>query len=266
MTFPAGTLMFIGCGNMAGAILRRWLTAGLEPASVTVIDPAAPDLSDGVRVFPALPGSEVAPDRLILGFKPQQLATIAPGLTSVATGAVYSMLAGVEIATLRRHFPDARAIVRMMPNLPVMYGKGVTGLATDNPEERDAATALMMVLGLVEWLGCDDDFHALTALSGSGPAFVYRFIDALAEAGRGLGLPADQALRLALATVEGAGHLAARSTEDPGTLADRVASPGGTTREGLNVLDKENAIRTLLAATLGAADRRSRDMAQEAKA
>jgi pyrroline-5-carboxylate reductase len=155
--------------------------------------------------------------------------------------------------------------VRLMPNMPVILGKGAIGLASDSPDERAAATALMAPLGLVEWLDAEDDFHALTALSGSGPAFVYRFIDALAAAGRDLGLSADQSLRLARATVEGAGALAAISEEDPGLLADRVASPGGTTREGLNVLDAESAILTLTAKALAAAERRSREMAEEAK-
>lgn len=265
MTFPTGTLMMIGCGNMAGAMLRRWLEAGLPPTQVTVVDPAGPSLPEGARLLSAVPTDETAPDRLVLGFKPQQIAHIAPGLAPVATGAIYSMLAGVELATLRTYFPDARAIVRLMPNMPVMLGKGAIGLASDSPEERDAATALMAPLGLVEWLDAEDDFHALTALSGSGPAFVYRFIDALAAAGRDLGLSADQSLRLARATVEGAGALAAISDEDPGLLADRVASPGGTTREGLNVLDAESAILTLTAKALAAAERRSREMAEEAK-
>lgn len=265
MNLPTNRLMMIGCGNMAGAMLRRWLEAGLDPATVTVVDPAGPTLPVGVRLVDAVPAEEPAPANLVLGFKPQQIASIAPGLANVATGVVYSMLAGVEIATLRSHFPHARAIVRLMPNMPVMLGKGAIGLLTDTDSVRTDATALMTPLGLVEWLDSEDAFHALTALSGSGPAFVYRLVDAMAAAGESLGLPRDQALRLARATVEGAGALAAASPEAPGQLADRVASPGGTTREGLNVLDEGDAIQTLMRRTLAAADKRSREMAEEAK-
>ncbi len=123
----------------------------------------------------------------------------------------------------------------------------------------------MAPLGLVEWIDDEGLFEAVTTLSGCGPAFVYRFIDALAEAGAALGLDSDQAQRLAIATVEGSGLLAAQADVAPGILADRVASPGGSTRQGLNVLDRDDALKRLLRETLAASQRRNAEMAAEAR-
>lgn len=256
----SGTIWLIGCGNMAGAMLSRWLATGLDPARVTVIDPAMPDV--GVRVLSALP-NEPAPDMLMLGVKPQMLADVAPGLEAATDGALLlSILAGTTTATLTHTFPTARAILRVMPNLPVAIGKGVVGLHGDlGDADRAAANALMAPLGLVEWIADESHFDAVTALSGSGPAFLYRFIDALAQGGAALGLPADQAARLALATVEGAALTAAASADAPASLADKVASKGGSTRAGLDVLDADSALETLVAATLAAAEARNRELA-----
>lgn len=177
-----------------------------------------------------------------------------------------SILAGVEEESLRQRF-DVRAVVRAMPNLPVGIAKGVVALhsADAGDADREAARALMAPLGLVEWIGEEPLFDAVTALSGSGPGFVYRFIDALAEAGAALGLPADQAQRLAIATVEGSAALAAASDDAPAVLADRVASPGGTTRAGLNVLDEGDALKHLVHRTLSAAVDRTAELAAAAR-
>jgi pyrroline-5-carboxylate reductase len=150
-----------------------------------------------------------------------------------------------------------------MPNLPAAIGKGATALFGEalDPALRARAQALVVPLGHVEWLDREGLFDAVTALSGSGPAFLFRFIEAMAEGGAALGLPRDQADRLALATAEGAAVLAARADVDPATLAERVASPGGTTREGLNGLDADFALKGLVADTLAAAARRSAEMA-----
>jgi pyrroline-5-carboxylate reductase len=255
-----GTIWLIGCGNMAGAMLSRWLTTGLDPARVTVIDPALPDV--GVRVLAALP-QEPAPDMLMLGVKPQMLGDVAPGLQAATRGALLlSILAGTTTTTLRQTFPDARGVMRVMPNLPVAIGKGVVGLHGDLAvDDHNAVCALMAPLGLVEWIADEDLFDAVTALSGSGPAFLYRFVDALARGGAAIGLPADQAARLALATVEGAALTAATSTDSPATLADKVASKGGSTRAALDILDADGALATLVAATLAAAEARNRELA-----
>jgi pyrroline-5-carboxylate reductase len=173
-----------------------------------------------------------------------------------------SILAGTTTVTLARVLPNARAILRVMPNLPVAIGKGVVGLHGNlNADDQAAANTLMAPLGLVEWIADEAHFDAVTALSGSGPAFVYRFIDALAQGGAALGLPTDQAARLALATVEGAGLLAAGSNVSPAELAERVASKGGSTRKGLDVFDTDDALVRLAAAALTAAEQRNREMA-----
>jgi pyrroline-5-carboxylate reductase len=154
-----------------------------------------------------------------------------------------------------------------MPNLPVAIGKGVTALHATQATEvaRKMAQALVQPLGKVEWIADETLFDAVTALSGCGPGFVFRFIDALAEAGTALGLPADQAARLALATVEGSAAMAAGAGESPAVLADRVASPGGSTREGLNVLDHGEALKALLKATLAASRDRNVELAAAAR-
>lgn len=262
------SIWLIGCGNMAGAMLRRWVASGtIDPAGVTVIDPGSPPLTEGVRYVTSLP-QDVAPEAVMLGVKPQMLDAIAPALAPRIKGIrlLLSILAGVEIASLATRF-EAGAIVRVMPNLPVALGRGAVGLYGADPDSAAgrAAAALMAPLGLIEWIGDEGLFDAVTALSGSGPGFVYRFIDALATAGAALGLPADQALRLATATVEGAAMTAADAMEAPADLADRVASKGGSTREGLDVLDRDGALTKLLTATLTAARDRNAELAAAAR-
>jgi len=173
----------------------------------------------------------------------------------------------VELASLAVHFPDAGGLVRIMPNLAAAIGKSPVALAGEGLDEAGKAsvTALMAPLGTPEWLDSEGLFDAVTALAGSGPAFVYRFIDAMASGGAALGLPREQAGRLALATVEGAALLAAASPHEPAELARRVASPGGTTQAGLDVLDAEGALARLVAATLKAAADRSAEMARQAR-
>lgn len=261
------TLWLIGCGNMAGAMLRRWIAAGtVRGEDVFVLNRSDRDLPDGVRQGRVLPNGAL-PDAVMLGVKPQQIDPIAEQIARRIAGVpmLVSILAGVDEAAVAARF-DAGAIIRAMPNLPVEIGKGVVALHSDSADAtaRAGAGALMAPLGLVEWVDVAR-FDAVTALAGSGPAFVYRFIDALAEAGAAVGMPADQALRLALAIVEGGALLAARSSDSPATLADKVASPGGSTRAGLDVLDTDAALVRLLTATLEASERRNAEMAAAAR-
>lgn len=264
-----GPLWLIGAGNMGGAMLRGWLGAGLAPSQITVIDPNAADLPEGVASVPSPPPDGAVPATVLLAIKPQLLDAVAPALAPIlaAETLLISILAGVEIASLRARFPSPRAVLRVMPNTPVAIGKGVMALHADGLDEAAAARAgeMMAPLGIVEWIADESLFDAVTAVSGCGPAFLFRFIEALGEAGAALGLPSDQAARLALATVEGAALLAAAASEPPATLADRVASPGGSTREGLNVLDEGQALKTLLRETLSAAARRNAEMAAAAR-
>ena len=267
MSFPAGPLWLIGCGNMGGAMLRRWIAAGLEPATVTVITRSGQGAPEGVRSLTALPDDE-APATVMLALKPQQIDA-AQALLAPMRGKpqlLLSILAGVDHAALSQRFA-ADTIVRAMPNLPVAIGKGVTSLYTAGASEEAiaAAEAFAAPLGHYEWIADEAHFDAVTALAGSGPGFVFRFADALARAGAALGLPVDQAARLAIATLEGAAIMATEADVSPGILADRVASPGGSTREGLNVLDRDDALVALLTATLAASERRNAEMAAAAR-
>lgn len=267
MSFPAGPLWLIGCGNMGGAMLRRWIAAGLNPATVTVITRSGQGAPEGVRSLTALPDEE-APATVMLALKPQQIDA-AQALLAPMRGKpqlLLSILAGVDHAALSQRFA-ADTIVRAMPNLPVAIGKGVTSLYTAGASEEAiaAAEAFAAPLGHYEWIADEAHFDAVTALAGSGPGFVFRFADALARAGAALGLPGDQAARLAIATLEGSAIMAAEADVSPGILADRVASPGGSTREGLNVLDRDDALVALLTATLAASERRNAEMAAAAR-
>lgn len=246
-------------------MLGGWLAAGLDPASVTVITRSGRGAPEGVRSLTALPVDET-PATLMLGFKPQQLDDVAPSLAGLHPRLLLSILAGVEVAALADRFA-ADAIVRMMPNLPVAIGQGVTALHTPSADAdvRAAAEAFATPLGHVEWVDDEGRFDSVTALAGCGPGFVFRYIDAMAQAGVALGLDADQARRLAIATVAGASAMAAGADVSPATLADRVASPGGSTRQGLNVLDDGDALVRLMTDTLAASDRRNREMAAAAR-
>ncbi|MFS0773269.1 pyrroline-5-carboxylate reductase family protein [Sphingomonas sp. 1P08PE] len=254
----------IGCGNMGGAMLRRWVAAGLDPATVTVVTRSGRQPMAGVRAVTALPLDE-EPATLVLALKPQQIDHV--DLRHLHPALLVSVLAGVEEEALAERVPGARAIVRAMPNLPVAIGQGVTALysAGADAAARDAATALAAPLGHVEWINDEEAFGAVTALAGCGPGFVFRFADALAGAGEALGLPADQARRLALATLAGSAAMAVDADVTPAVLADRVASPGGSTREGLNVLDADDALAGLLRNTLAASARRNAEMAAAAR-
>jgi pyrroline-5-carboxylate reductase len=249
-------LLIIGCGNMGGAMLAGWLAAGEDPARFSVLDPALPQAPEGVALYrdtAAVPGRH---DAVLLGFKPQQLGALGPGLQAL-TGSgvtVCSLLAGITLGQLGAAFPQAQAHVRVMPNLAAAIRKSPVILAEAvlDADGRAAAFALFDALGSAVWLEDEAQFDLVTALAGSGPGFVYRFIDALAGAAAELGLAPETAASLALATVEGAAVLAAQADVGPATLADRVASPGGMTREGLNVLDEGAALQRLLVATLKA--------------
>lgn len=261
-------LWLIGAGNMGGAMLRGWLAAEGWDRPITVIDPFVDSVPEGASLLREQPGGDEQPDILVLAVKPQQLGDVRAAFAgkSGAPRLLLSILAGVETATLSGAF-HATSTVRAMPNLPVAIGAGVTALYSSDADTgaRGEAAGLVAPLGLVEWIDDEALFDAVTALSGCGPGFLFRFIDAMAEAGAALGLPVDQALRLATATVKGSGLLAAQSSESPAALADRVASPGGSTREGLNVLDAGDALKTLMRATLAAAAKRNAELAAAAR-
>ena len=232
---------------------------------VTVVRPSGRPPAPGIRTLTALPEDE-APALVLLGVKPQKLAEVAPGLAPALEPEtiLVSILAGTPMATLRALFPAPRNIVKAMPNLPVSLGKGVIELHADartDPAARGEVERLMATLGHAEWFEDEGQFAIASALTAAAPAFVYRFLDALAAAGEELGLPFDRSARLAAAMAEGAAALAAGSPETPAQLARRVASPGGTTEAGLAVLDSDDALRGLVSRTLDASRRRGAEMA-----
>jgi pyrroline-5-carboxylate reductase len=261
------SILIVGCGNMGGAMLEGWLAGGVDPARVTVADPAMRGAAEGVRVVAEAPHE--AFDVLLLGVKPQLLDLVAPQITEILSErtVLLSILAGVELSTLAERFPRNGGIVRIMPNLAAAIGKSPLALFASGLDDAGRADvdALLAPLGTPEWLASEDLFDAVTALSGCGPAFVYRYIDALAAGAAALGVPADQAERMALATVEGAAQLAASSAHGPGELARRVASPGGATQAGLDVLDADSALARLVAAAMAAAESRSAEMGRAAR-
>lgn len=260
-------MLLVGCGNMGGAMLVGWLAGGAEPSRFTIVAPRMPEAPAGVRLLRDVPDESF--DAILLGVKPQLLDEVAPGIAPLAgpSTMVLSILAGVELASLAARFPQAGALVRVMPNLAAAIGKSPVALFASglDGDGRAAVTALMEPLGTPEWLTSEDQFDLVTALAGSGPAFVYRFIDAVASGAAALGLDPAQAQRLAVAMVEGAAALAAASPHSPAELARRVASPGGTTQAGLDVLDADAALFRLVEATLRGARDRSAEMARTAR-
>ncbi len=265
----ADPILLIGCGNMGGVLLRGWLARGRPASTITIVDPAPAWLPEGMTAIPALPSDYPPPRAVVLAVKPQMLAKLARSLTN-AIGphtVLISLLAAVEIATLRAHFPTAGSVIRTVPNLPGAIGQGITALAGNvrDEQERSLVGDLFASLGALEWLGEERLCDAATSVSGCGPAFLFRYADAVVRAGVEQGLDAEQARRLIAATMIGAGSMLRDSTESPAEMARRVASPGGVTLAGLAVLDCDDALVKLLGETLAAAARRSVEMAAEAR-
>ena len=258
------TILIVGAGNMGGAMLQGWLAAGLDPGRFTILSPNRNYAPAGVSIIRDAPTGGF--DAVVLGFKPYMLGDISPSLQDVSKGAaVISVLAGAELAPLRAHFPEARQCVRLMPTLACALGKSPLPVIADSNADRAEFAELFNALGTAEWLDDETQFNLLTALTGCGPGFVYRWIDAMAQSAARLGLDLAQAERLAVATVDGAASLSAASRHSPGELAQRVASPGGMTQAGLDRLDQSDDLVRLVTETLRAAERRGAQMAEESK-
>jgi pyrroline-5-carboxylate reductase len=262
---PSPSIWLVGCGNMGGAMLQGWLASGVAADTILVIDPAAKSTPVGVTLLAAPPADRV-PDILVLAIKPQMLADVGPTLPVSSTTTVISILAGVEIASLASALPGAGAFVRVMPNMPAAIGEGVSAVfgPSLDAEGRKAMDALVAPLGRVEWVEDESLFHAVTGLSGSGPAFVLRFAEALIAAGVAEGLSPDLAKRLALETLAGTARLALQSDLSPGALVETVRSPNGTTHAGLVVMDGSDFAETV-GKTISAAAKRSRGLALAAQ-
>ena len=264
------SLVLVGAGKMGGAMLEGWLAVGLDPAAVAVVDPApSPEIealaqARGLRLNPP-PETISPPAAVVLAVKPQTLDAAAPALARLVGPAtlLVSIVAGKTIANLRARIPGAGAVVRAMPNLPASVRRGATGAAA-SPEvgdvQRAMAHALLAAVGTVEWLDSEDLIDAVTALTGSGPAYVFHLVECLAEAGAAAGLPPELSERLARATVIGAGELLARSELPASTLRENVTSPGGTTAAALAVLMREPGLSGLMREAVAAAKRRAGEL------
>jgi pyrroline-5-carboxylate reductase len=260
---------FVGCGNMGGAILDGWRLGGLDLAPVTVIRPSGKAVEDA-RVVTSLAEAGSAPKIAVLAFKPQKLDEIAPQLRQhlSARTVVVSLLAGVEAASLRQRFPGVGAIARASTNLPVAVRRGIIGLYSpdaDGPAQTDLNN-LFSALGYTMWMADEQKLAALGSVSGAGPAYVARFVAALAKAGVKRGLTEQIASTIALETVLGTAWMAATDKESMQSVAKRVASPSGTTEAGLKVLDGDDAMDALVERTIEAAARRGVELAEEARA
>ena len=260
---------FVGCGNMGGAIIEGWRGAGVDLGAVTVIRPSGKLIED-VRTVRSLAEAGAPPKLAVLAFKPQKLDEIASELRKFlsAKTTVISLLAGVETASLRQRFPGVGAIVRAMPNLAVQVRRGVIGLYGERLDQRLEAQIgeLFGSIGFAMWMSDEERLAALGSVAGAGPAYVARFVDALAKAGEGRGLSKEIAATIALETVLGTAWLAATHRESMDSIASRVASPKGTTEAGLAVLDHDGVLDELVALTIQAAARRGQELAAEARA
>jgi pyrroline-5-carboxylate reductase len=245
-------------------MVAGWLLAGEDPASFTAVRPSGTPVP-GIRTVRTLAEADLIPDRIVLGFKPQQLQSLAPEIANWVTSrtTIISILAGADMATLRGLFPRNRGIVRVMPNLPVAVRRGVLPLFASNSELQSELQPWFSMLGFAPWCASEEEFGALGFVAGSTPAYVARFIAAFAAAGEGRGLDAGLALTAAREAVLGSAWLAASSGESMTDLARRVTSPNGTTEAGLKVLDAE--LPGLIDRTLAAATARSAELAAETR-
>lgn len=265
-----GHVVLVGAGQMGGALLRGWLDNGLPPARITVIDPRPPAnvqaIIDGSGIVLNPPDPAIA-DELVLAVKPQIADEVMPLVRHVVgpQTVVVSVMAGKTIARLEQVFGAGTAVVRTIPNTPAGVGRGITGAAANDQvttAQRAAVETLLAAVGRVEWLMLEDWIDIVTAVSGSGPAYVFLLAETLARAGAAAGLPAELAARLARATVEGAGELMFRSPDsEPATLRQNVTSPNGTTHAALQVLMGAKGIDAAFVEAIAAATKRSRELA-----
>ncbi|HEU0145344.1 MAG TPA: pyrroline-5-carboxylate reductase [Bradyrhizobium sp.] len=262
-----GTIVLAGAGKMGGAMLTGWLARGLDPRHVVVIDPMpSPEISaltaKGVRLNQS---ETAAADALIVAVKPQMFREAGDALKRwvAPSTLVVSIMAGTTIAALQE--VCGGAVVRAMPNTPAAIGRGITVAVPDvnvSAAQRATADALLRATGAVEWVDDEALMDAVTAVSGSGPAYVFLLAEELARAGVAAGLPEVLAVRLARDTVSGAGELLNRSDLPAATLRQNVTSPGGTTAAALSVLMGEDGFAPLLTRAVAAATARSKELAK----
>ena len=264
-----GCVLLVGAGKMGGALLEGWVALGLDPGHIAVIEPnPSPEIdalaARGLRLNP-LPGTLGPVAAIVIAVKPQNAPGVLPILPPFIdrTTLVLSIMAGRTLDFLAQAFPDA-ALVRAMPNTPAAIGRGIT-VAVGNPRlsaaEHQLVQGLLSAVGTVEWVEDEALMDAVTAVSGSGPAYVFLLAETMARAGVAAGLPPDLAAKLARATVTGSGELLHRSPHAPAALRQNVTSPGGTTAAALDVLMAADGLDPLMTKAIAAATNRSRALA-----
>jgi len=265
----SGPIVLAGAGKMGGAMLSGWLARGLDAHSVSVIEPHPSDdisalAAQGIRLNPA-PKDIGAAATLVVALKPQMFREAGAMLKSFAglSTLVVSIMAGATIASIEQ--VCGGMVVRAMPNTPAAIGRGITVAVAANhvsPAQRAVADALLRATGSVEWIDDESLMDAVTAVSGSGPAYIFLLAEELARAGVEAGLPPELATKLARETVAGSGELLHRSELASATLRQNVTSPGGTTAAALEVLMGKDGMQSLLARAVAAATRRSKELAK----
>ncbi len=266
-------LLLVGCGKMGGALLSGWLAGAVAPRPIHVIEPVAANIAafrgrSDVHLhaaFDAVP-SDLAPSLIAFATKPQGMETIVPSYRRfVRRDTVFlSIAAGRTIGFIASHLGGDAAFVRAMPNTPAAIGRGISVAVANarvSSEQRELCNSLLAAVGEVGWVDDEWLIDPVTAVSGSGPAYVFLLVECLAEAGVAQGLPPDLAMRLARATVAGAGEVLHRDPAPAATLRQNVASPGGTTAAALAILMAEDGMKSLLARAVAAATKRSRELA-----
>ena len=265
----SGLLVLVGAGKMGGALLEGWLRLGLDPKNVAVLEPQpAPGLATlaqrGLKLNPD-PKTLAGVAAMVIAVKPQVAAQAVPALAPLVSPAtvVLSIMAGRTLHFLAATLNRPCALIRAMPNTPAAIGRGITVAVAQNATaaQRELAARLLSATGTVEWVDDEALMDAVTAVSGSGPAYVFLLAEALAQAGVAAGLPAPLAAKLARETVAGSGELLHRSPLEAAALRQNVTSPGGTTAAALTVLMGENGIAALMTRAIAAATARSRELA-----
>jgi pyrroline-5-carboxylate reductase len=266
-------LTFIGGGNMAGSLVGGLISDGWDPARIRVADadPGQRERMAARHQVATTPDNAAAvsdADVVVLAVKPQIMQDVAGDLSAALAQQqplVISIAAGIREATLRDWLGENTAIVRAMPNTPALVQSGATALYANTrvtDQQRSLAESILRAVGLVIWVEDEDLMDAVTALSGSGPAYFFLFMEAMQTAGTELGLPADTARLLTLQTAFGAARMALESPEDAGTLRRHVTSPGGTTEAAINIL-QQGELEDLVRRALQGAARRSKELAGE---
>ena len=254
---------------MGGALLSGWLAQGLDPKAVIVVEPHAaglPKLPAAIRVVPSrdkLPAG-IAPRAVLFAVKPQMMDGVVPSYAGLKGCLYLSIAAGKPVAYFERGLGTGARVIRAMPNTPASVGRGMTVLVAGEAAtkaDRSLASALLAAVGAVDWIDDEALMDAVTAVSGSGPAYVFHLIESLAAAGEKAGLPAELAMKLARETVSGAGELARLSNDGADVLRKNVTSPGGTTEAALKILMAENGLGKLMRRAVDAAKKRSRQLA-----